>query len=100
MSADMHGLIIRRETTMDRSPIAESRHTSASPYTRAVEYRGDDDELSCLKRKRGSDSVMSERDSEDLRAEVKRLRQENEEKDSRLRQLEQAVMALQHQTRR
>jgi hypothetical protein len=98
MSADMHGLIIRRETTMDRSPIPESRHASESPYTRAVEY--DNDDLPGLKRKRGSDSVISERDSEDLRQEVKRLRQENEEKDSRLRQLEQAVMALQHQTRR
>jgi hypothetical protein len=99
MSADMHGLIIRRETTMDRSPIPESRHASESPYVRTIDYRGDDDDMS-LKRKRGSDSVISERDSEDLRSEVKRLRQENEEKDSRLRQLEQAVMALQHQTRR
>ncbi|KAH7067265.1 hypothetical protein BKA63DRAFT_521849 [Paraphoma chrysanthemicola] len=98
MSADMHGLIIRRET-MERSPIAESRHTSESPYTRTLEYR-DDDELSALKRKRGSDSGLSDRGTEDLRNEVKRLRQENEEKDSRLRQLEQAVMALQHQTRR
>ncbi|KAF2025140.1 hypothetical protein EK21DRAFT_104160 [Setomelanomma holmii] len=98
MSADMHGLIIRRET-MEGSPIAESRHTSESPYTRAVEYREDDD-FSSLKRKRGSDSGLSERGTEDLRNEIKRLRQENEEKDSRLRQLEQAVMALQHQTRR
>jgi|TARA_R110002003_G_scaffold31_7_gene1900 hypothetical protein len=98
MSADMHGMIIRRET-MDGSPIAESRHTSESPYTRAVEYREDDD-LSSLKRKRESDSGLSDRGNEDLRNEIKRLRQENEEKDSRLRQLEQAVMALQHQTRR
>lgn len=98
MSADMHGLIIRRET-MEASPIAETRHTSESPYARTMEYR-DDDDSALLKRKRGSDSGLSERDNEDLRAEVKRLRQENEEKDSRLRQLEQAVMALQHQTRR
>lgn len=35
-----------------------------------------------------------------MRSEIKRLRQENEEKDSRLKQLEQAVMALQQQTRR
>jgi hypothetical protein len=98
MSADMHGLIIRRETTMDGSPIPESRRTSESPYTRAIDFR-DDDELASLKRKRGSDSGLSERDNEDLRAEVKRLRQENEEKDSRLRQLEQAVMALQHARR-
>lgn len=93
MSADMHGLIIRRET-MEASPIAEARHTSESPYTRTLEYR-DDDEPPMLKRKRGSDFGISDRDNEDLRAEVKRLRQENEEKDLRLRQLEQAVMALQ-----
>ncbi|KAH7384105.1 hypothetical protein DE146DRAFT_759903 [Phaeosphaeria sp. MPI-PUGE-AT-0046c] len=93
MSADMHGLIIRRET-LEASPIAETRHTSESPYSRALEYR-DDEESAMLKRKRGSDSGFSDRDNEDLRAEVKRLRQENEEKDSRLRQLEQAVMALQ-----
>jgi hypothetical protein len=84
---------------MNGSPIPESRQTSESPYTRTVEYREDDD-LPTLKRKRGSDSGLSDRDSEDLRAEVKRLRQENEEKDMRLRQLENAVMALQHSTRR
>jgi hypothetical protein len=92
MSADMHGLIIRRDT-LEASPIAESRHTSESPYIR-------DDDVVSLKRKRGSDSGLSDRDNEDLRAEVKRLRQENEEKDSRLRQLEQAVMALQNHARR
>jgi hypothetical protein len=97
MSADMHGLIIRRETTMDRSPIPGSRRTSNSPYTRTDEYHGLGYQL---QRKRGSGSVMSEHDSEDLRVEVKRLRQENEENDSRLRELEQAVVALQHQTRR
>jgi hypothetical protein len=101
MSADMHGLIIRR-TTMEGSPIpeAQSRHTSESPYTRAAEYREDDD-ISSLKRKRESDSVYSsDRGSEDMRAEIKRLRHENDEKDLRLRQLEQAVMALQQNARR
>jgi len=97
MSADMHGLIIRRET-MESSPIPESRRHSESPFVRTVEYR-DDDDLS-LKRKRGSDAGLSDRGHDDLRAEIKRLRQENEEKDSRLHQLEQAVIALQHQTRR
>lgn len=101
MSADMHGLIIRR-TTMEDSPLPEtqSRHTSESPYTRVTEYREDKD-LSSLKRKRESDSAYtSDRGSEDMRAEIKRLRHENEEKDLRLRQLEQAVMALQQNTRR
>jgi hypothetical protein len=101
MSADMHGLIIRR-TTLDGSPIPEvqSRHTSESPYTGAAEYRQDDD-ISSLKRKRESDSVYpSDLGSADMRAEIKRLRHENEEKDSRLRQLEQAVMVLQQNARR
>jgi hypothetical protein len=92
MSADMHGLIIRRDT----SPIEESRGASESPYSRHVEYQ---DDLPGAKRKRESDSGLSEPRSDDMRAEIKRLRQENEEKDSRLRQLEQAVMALQHQRR-
>ncbi|KAL6703548.1 hypothetical protein ACN47E_009573 [Coniothyrium glycines] len=97
MSADMHGLIIHRET-MDASPIPESRVASESPYPRPLEYR-DEDDLS-LKRKRGSDSGLSDRGNDEMRAEIKRLRHENEEKDSRLRQLEQAVMALQQQGRR
>jgi hypothetical protein len=99
MSADMHGLIIRRET-MDGSPLIQSRHTSESPHTRTVDFREDNELPPLLKRKRESDSGLSDRDSEDLRAEVKRLRLENEEKDLRLRQLENAVMALQHSTRR
>lgn len=97
MSADMHGLIIRRET-MERSPIMESRHTTQSPYQRNMEYREDED--ISMKRKRGSDSGLSDRDNDEMRAEIKRLRHENEEKDSRLRLLEQAVMALQQSHKR
>ncbi|KAJ4320094.1 hypothetical protein N0V94_003564 [Neodidymelliopsis sp. IMI 364377] len=96
MSADMHGLVIRRDT-IERSPTVESRQASESPYVRAIEYRESDE--SSLKRKRVTDSVFSDRGDEDLRAEIKRLRQENEEKDARLRQLEQAVMALQQSRR-
>jgi hypothetical protein len=96
MSADMHGLVIRRDT-MERSPTVESRQASESPYVRAIEYRESDE--SSLKRKRVTDSVFSDRGDEDLRAEIKRLRHENEEKDARLRQLEQAVMALQQSRR-
>jgi hypothetical protein len=100
MSADMHGLIIRRDMVrreMEGSPIAESR-ASESPYNRPMEYREEED-LS-LKRKRvGSDSGISDRGNDEMRSEIKRLRQENEEKDSRLRQLEQAVMALQQSHR-
>jgi chaperonin cofactor prefoldin len=38
---------------------------------------------------------MSEGSEDELSAEVKRLRRENEEKDERLRKLEEAVCALQ-----
>ena len=96
MSADMHGLVLRR-STMEGSPVAESRMTSESPYNRALEFR-EQDEMT-LKRKRGSDSGLSDRGHDEMRDEIKRLRQENEEKDSRLRQLEQAVMALQQSHR-
>jgi hypothetical protein len=103
MSADMHGLIIRRDTTLDRSPLPESRVVSASesPFSRNMDFHERDDEMSSLKRKRGSsDSGFSDHGNEGMRNEIKRLRLENEEKDSRLRQLEQAVMALQQQGRR
>ena len=96
MSADLHGLVVRRET-MEGSPMAESRVASESPYNRAMDYREEDG--LALKRKRGSDSGLSDRGNDEMRAEIKRLRQENEEKDSRLRQLEQAVMALQQSRR-
>jgi hypothetical protein len=100
MSADMHGLIIRRDMVrreMERSPISESR-ASESPYNRPMEYRAGED-LS-LKRKRvGSDSGLSDRGNDEMRSEIKRLQRENEEKDSRLRKLEQAVMALQQSHR-
>jgi hypothetical protein len=102
MSADLHGLVIRRDMVrreIEGSPIRESR-ASESPYSRPMEYR-DEEDIS-LKRKRDiSDSeIPGHRDNDEMRSEIKRLRQENEEKDSRLKQLEQAVMALQQQTRR
>jgi hypothetical protein len=96
---DTPGLVIRR-STIEGSPIPESRESrvaSESPYNRAMDYR-DEDDMS-LKRKRESDSGLFERGNEEMRAEIKRLRQANEEKDSRLRQLEQAVMALQQSHR-
>ncbi|EUC29199.1 hypothetical protein COCCADRAFT_107162 [Bipolaris zeicola 26-R-13] len=101
MSADLHGLVIRRDMVrreIEGSPIRES-HAPESPYIRPMEYREEED--ISMKRKRGaSDSEVSERDNDEMRSEIKRLRQENEEKDSRLKQLEQAVMALQQQGRR
>jgi hypothetical protein len=94
MSADMHGLIIRRESIMERSPTAESRQASESPYVQTMDYRESSEPAHKRKFSVFSDRG-SDRGEDDLRAEIKRLRFENEEKDSRLRQLEQAVMALQ-----
>ncbi|KAF2848090.1 hypothetical protein T440DRAFT_470442 [Plenodomus tracheiphilus IPT5] len=97
MSADMHGLIIRRDTGMTMEGLTERREASESPYARPLEYR-EDDEMMSAKRKRSSDFGGSREGgagTEELRSEIKRLRLENEEKDERLRQLEQAVMALQ-----
>ncbi|KAH7082405.1 hypothetical protein FB567DRAFT_105753 [Paraphoma chrysanthemicola] len=72
-SADTHDLIIRRET-MKCSEIVEN---SASPHTRTEEYP--EGEESTLKRKRVADLVTSDSGDENLKATVKRLRQENEE---------------------
>ncbi|KAF1830082.1 hypothetical protein BDW02DRAFT_508425 [Decorospora gaudefroyi] len=100
MSVDMGGMVItRRGTSMEGSPIAESRIASESPYNRAMDYHEDDDGMSLKRKRGGSDAGFSDRGNEDMRAEIKRLRQENEEKDSRLHQLEQAVMALQKNCR-
>ncbi|KAJ4290459.1 hypothetical protein N0V90_010676 [Kalmusia sp. IMI 367209] len=91
MSADLGHLIIPREQRQDEP--ADIRLSSDSSYQRVTE---DDDAQLALKRKRTSEvSIPEEDDETDLRSEVKRLRRENEEKDARLRQLEQAVMALQ-----
>lgn len=102
MSADLHGLVIRRDMVrreIEGSPIRESR-ASESPYNRPMEYR-DDEDISLKRKREVSDSeILGHRDNDEMRSEIKRLRQENEEKDSRLKQLEQAVMALQQQTRR
>lgn len=94
MSADLGHLIIPRPDPQDDSSPAEVRLPSESPFRRISEIVEEDTQLA-LKRKRTSDAGISEVGDEDLRHEVKRLRRENEEKDTRLRQLEQAVMALQ-----
>jgi hypothetical protein len=102
MSADMRGLVVRREGTMERSPLPEERggggggvsgrvSVSTSPYSRTMDFADRDEEVG-LKRKRGIsdfDAFPAPRGDEEMRSEIKRLRQENEEKDERLRQLEQ-----------
>ncbi|KAF2681623.1 hypothetical protein K458DRAFT_309074 [Lentithecium fluviatile CBS 122367] len=94
MSADMGHLIISRRESMDENSIAEVRLPSESPFQRIIEEHAEEEQFS-LKRKRSDAGLPEEREDNDLRSEVKRLRRENEEKDARLRQLEAAVMALQ-----
>jgi hypothetical protein len=89
-------MVIQRSDTQDDTQ--EVHLQPESPYQRSVDYQ--DDVQIAQKRKRMSEAGISEAgDETDLRAEVKRLRRENEEKDSRLRQLEAAVMALQQSRR-
>ncbi|KAF2112942.1 hypothetical protein BDV96DRAFT_579458 [Lophiotrema nucula] len=88
-STDLGTFILTRSDT--ELEATEVRLPSESPYQRNDEI----DLSSPLKRKRTSDAGSEDGGDSDLRAELKRLRRENEEKDSRLRQLEAAVMALQ-----
>ncbi|EDU48410.1 conserved hypothetical protein [Pyrenophora tritici-repentis Pt-1C-BFP] len=103
MSADLHGLVIRRDMLRrerDGSPIPES-HVPEARFNRAMsfqQHRDVDDDM-MMKRKRLGSEAFSDRADDEMRSEIKRLRHENEEKDSRLRQLEQAVMALQQSRR-
>ncbi|CAI6340882.1 unnamed protein product [Periconia digitata] len=100
MSADLGHLIISRAESLYSSPITESRMPSESPFQRILEVPGEESGQNLLKRKRNSESAIPELGEEsDLRAEIKRLRKDNEEKDSRLHQLEAAVMALQQARR-
>lgn len=94
MSADLGHLIVPRSDPADDSP-RELRRSSEAPYQRLPES-ADEDSQFALKRKRVDQAGIEEEPGEpDLRAEIKRLRRENEEKDARLRQLEEAVMVLQ-----
>jgi hypothetical protein len=94
VSSDLGQMVIPRSD----DDAADVRNASESPYTRPAELP--EDTQPTLKRKRISESVAEEGGEEtDMRAEIKRLRRENEEKDARLRQLEQAVRALQQSHR-
>jgi len=100
MSADLGSLVIPRPLDAREESTPEVHLTSDPAYRRIDEEQEEDELPHSTKRKRISDAGMSdELDQIDLRAEVKRLRRENEEKDARLRQLEQAVMALQQNRR-
>lgn len=101
MSADLHGLVIRRDMLRrerDGSPIPES-HVPEARFNRAMSFQHREDDDMMMKRKRLGSEAFSDRGDDEMRSEIKRLRHENEEKDSRLRQLEQAVMALQQSRR-
>ncbi|KAF2190211.1 hypothetical protein K469DRAFT_682341 [Zopfia rhizophila CBS 207.26] len=88
-SSDLGNLVIPRPDTQD-----ETTDMHLRPEYPTVETQEEEIQLGS-KRKRISDAGFSGDGDDDLRAEVKRLRRENEEKDARLRQLEAAVMALQ-----
>ena len=93
MSADLGHLIIPREQRQDDNATIDVHRAAESHFQRIPE---EEDTQLTMKRKRMSEVSIAEDDDEtDLRSEIKRLRRENEEKDSRLRQLEAAVMALQ-----
>lgn len=98
MSANLGHLVIPRPASREGSTAGEVR-PSELPFQCITEVHEDDSRL-VLKRKRSSDAGVAEvGDKADLRAEVKRLRRENEDKDVRLRQLEAAVMILQQNRR-
>lgn len=88
-SSDLGNLIIRPSDAQDETT---DIHLPSEDYQRPAQAHDDDAQLA-LKRKRTSFS--EEGDESDLRSELKRLRRENEEKDGRLRQLEEAVKMLQ-----
>lgn len=96
VSTHMQRLVIRRDT-IESSPTVEGCRASESPHVCNMGQHDSKEPLT--KRQRLSDSALSNRTDEDLRAEAKRLRNENNEKDLRLEQLEQAVLALQQSRR-
>jgi hypothetical protein len=95
VSSDLGRMVIPRPDTQEEA--TEVHLPSESPYRMADLH---EEAQIASKRKRMSDAGASESGGHetDLRAEVKRLRRENEEKDSRLRQLEDAVKMLQRQS--
>jgi hypothetical protein len=100
MSSDMGHMVIPRPLHAQDEDPAEVHLPSESTYRRTVEEGEEDEAPHSMKRKRMSDAGITDTyDEPDLRAEVKRLRKENEEKDARLQQLEAAVMALQQNRR-
>jgi hypothetical protein len=75
------------------------RLTFESSYRHAMDL--DDEGLAIVKRKRVSDAgTVEEVDIVGLHTEIKRLRKGYEDKEARLRQLEETVRALQQSTQR
>jgi hypothetical protein len=101
MSADMGHLVVNRSESINENSMAGMRLPSDSIFSRISEVPpAEEDTHSQMKRKRIPEASLSEDGEEpDLRAIVKRLRQENEAKDTRLRQLEAAVKDIQQQGR-
>ncbi|KAF2873583.1 hypothetical protein BDV95DRAFT_489802 [Massariosphaeria phaeospora] len=95
-SSDLGNLVIPGSNTQDDTNTTDVRVASDSPYQRMADMHEEDSQYP-LKRKRSNAGLSDTGDDTDLRAEVKRLRKECEEKDIRLQQLEAAVVALQQQ---
>lgn len=92
MSSDLGHLIVRRADTFDEEPVRMSPEVGYPPILEAQE------EAPFSHKRKRSEAGLSESEDVDLRAEVKRLRNALEEKDSRLQQLETVVMQLQRQS--
>lgn len=91
MPANIHNLALRCETL--EASLAKLQHTLDLLQARNHETR-DENEPVMLKRKRGYGSEHPDSGNEDLYVGGRHLRQEIEEKNSRVHQLEQAVMAV------
>ena len=100
ISADLGSLVIPRPLDAREESTTEIHLASDPAYRRIDKEQEESGVLNSTKRKRISAAGMSDKlDRIDLRAEVKWLQKENEEKDTRLQRLEQAVMDLQQNPR-
>ena len=99
MSEDMHGLAIRHNMVrheIEESPIRDSG-ASESTYNRLVEYCDEEDIRLKRKREDSDSEIPGHHDNDEMRSQLKRLKQENKEKDAQLKIQEQEIAGLQQQ---
>ncbi|EOA82686.1 uncharacterized protein SETTUDRAFT_66774, partial [Exserohilum turcica Et28A] len=97
MSEDMHGLAIRHNMVrheIEESPIRDSG-ASESTYNRLVEYCDEEDIRLKRKREDSDSEIPGHHDNDEMRSQLKRLKQENKEKDAQLKIQEQEIAGLQ-----